>query len=153
VWSGTIIWTIGGGLLKFIRGIYLCKQLHSASTLNLHRKAWPTDLCSLSVAETDKRREKLQTACFGQNWDILHKVRQNQDILPMRLINFCLYFFKSRRLSGVPAYSHQQSTVSLHYLPRCLHWTVTGDKTASIVTLSEHWRFVAMLLLHNKDQQ
>jgi len=44
-------------------------------------------------------------------------------------------------------------TVSLHYLPRCLRSRVTCDKTPNIVTLSEHLRFVAMLLLHDKDQQ
>ena len=48
-------------------------------------------------------------------------------------------------------------TVSLHYLPKCLQSRATCDKTEFEVNISElevnNWRFVTMVLLHDKDQQ
>jgi len=45
-------------------------------------------------------------------------------------------------------------TISLHYLPRCLCSKVTCSKTSPLLPLFEVnlWRFVAMWLLHNKEQ-
>jgi len=50
-------------------------------------------------------------------------------------------------------YRYQHVTVSQHYLPRRLRSTVSCNKTPATVFKVNLCRFVAMLLLRNKDQQ